>query len=43
MVTMEGRAPRRGRALAELKVIRDGALLVRDGTIAALGPAAKVE
>jgi imidazolonepropionase len=42
-VTVAGRAPRRGRALAEPGVLRDGAILVRDGLIAAVGPAGKIE
>jgi len=43
VVTAAGRAPRRGRALAQLAILKDGAILVRDGKIAAVGPAAKVE
>ena len=34
--------PRRGRALGELGIIRDGALLVRDGRIAAVGQRGEV-
>jgi imidazolonepropionase len=37
LVTLRGPAPRRGRALRELGIIRDGAVLVRDGRIAAVG------
>lgn len=43
ILTLRGRAPRRGRALANLGIVRDGALLVRDGRLAAIGPRAKVE
>jgi len=43
IVTVGGRAPRRGKALGEISVLRDGAILVRDGLIAAVGPAAKIE
>src|SRR5262245_31772041 len=42
-VTVAGRSPRRGGALADLGVLREGAVLLRDGFIAAVGPAAKVE
>jgi imidazolonepropionase len=37
LLTLRGAVPRRGRALGELGIIRDGALLVRDGRIAAVG------
>jgi imidazolonepropionase len=43
LVTLRGPAPRRGRALGELEVIRDGALLVRDGRIAAISTRRRVE
>lgn len=43
IVTVRGTAPRRGKALGELEVIRDGALLVRDGRIAAIGARHKIE
>jgi len=43
IVTVAGRAPRRGKSLAEIGVLRDGAILIRDGAIAAVGPAAKIE
>ena len=43
MLTLRGRGPRRGTALSNLGIIRDGALLVRDGLIAAAGPRAQVE
>ena len=43
LLTLRGRGPRRGAALSNLGLIRDGALLVRDGRIAAVGTRAKVE
>ncbi len=43
LLTLRGRGPRRGAALADLGIIKDGALLVRDGLIAAIGPRAKIE
>jgi imidazolonepropionase len=42
LVTLAGAAPRRGRAMRDLAIIRDGALLIRDGRIAAVGPRKKV-
>lgn len=44
LVTLAGPArPRLGAELRELAIIADGALLIRDGTIAALGAASEVE
>jgi imidazolonepropionase len=43
LLTLRGRAPRRGKSLADLGIVPDGALLVRDGVIAAVGPRAEVE
>jgi len=43
IVTVGGRAPRRAQALADVAVLRDGAILLLDGMISAVGPAAKVE
>jgi imidazolonepropionase len=43
LLTLSGRGPRRGSALADLDIIKDGALLVRDGLIATVGTRAKVE
>jgi imidazolonepropionase len=43
LVTMSGPVPRRGAALADPGVVRDGAVLVRDGRIAAAGSRAKLE
>lgn len=43
VVTLRGPVPRRGAALANPGVIRDGAVLILDGKIAAAGPRVKVE
>ncbi len=43
MLTLRGRGPRRGNALSNLGIVKDGALLLRDGVIAAVGARAKVE
>jgi imidazolonepropionase len=43
LLTLRGSGPRRGTELANLGVIKDGALLVRDGLIAAVGTRAKIE
>jgi imidazolonepropionase len=43
LLTLRGRAPRRGKTLSELGIVRDGALLIRDGAIAAVGDRAQVE
>jgi imidazolonepropionase len=43
LLTLRGRTPRRGSALADLGIIKNGALLVRDGNIAAVGTRAKIE
>jgi imidazolonepropionase len=43
VLTLRGRGPRRGNSLAQPGIVKDGAVLVRDGLIAAVGPAAKVE
>jgi imidazolonepropionase len=43
MLTLRGRGPRRGNALSNLGIVKDGALLLRDGMIAAVGSRAKVE
>jgi len=43
LLTVAGRVPRRGRALSNPGIIRDGAVLVQDGAIAAVGTTAKVE
>lgn len=43
LLTLRGSAPRRGRALGDLGLIRDGALLIRNDRIAALGPRRRIE
>jgi imidazolonepropionase len=43
LLTLRGHGPRRGKALSILGIIKDGALLVRDGTIAEVGARAQVE
>jgi imidazolonepropionase len=43
VVTLRGAVPRRGRALGELGIIRDGALLIHDDRIAAVGPRRSIE
>lgn len=43
LLTLRGSVPRRGRALRELGVVRDGALLVRDDRIVAVGARRKIE
>jgi imidazolonepropionase len=43
LLTLRGRGPRRGAALSSLGIIKDGALLVRDGLITAVGTRAQVE
>jgi len=43
LLTLRGAVPRRGRALRELGIIRDGAIVVRDDRIAAIGPRRRIE
>jgi imidazolonepropionase len=43
LLTLRGGAPRRGNSLSNLGIVKDGALLVREGKIAALGTRAQVE
>lgn len=43
LLTLRGRAPRRGLALRELRIVRDGALLVKDDRIAAVGSRRRIE
>ena len=43
LVTMRGAVPRRGRALRDIGIIRDGAVLVRKGLIAAVGTRRHIE
>ncbi len=42
LVTLRGPVPRRGRALTDPGIIRDGAVLVRNGMIVAAGPRRRV-
>jgi imidazolonepropionase len=43
LLTLRGAVPRRGRALTELGIIRDGALLVHDDRIVAVGTRRRIE
>ena len=43
VLTLRGRGPRRGAALSNLGIVKDGAVLVRDGRVAAVGMRSKVE
>jgi len=43
LLTLGGPAPRRGQALSSLGIIKDGALLLREGLIAAVGTRAEIE
>jgi imidazolonepropionase len=43
LLTLRGPVPRRGRALADVSIIRDGALLVEDDRIAAVGTRGQIE
>jgi len=43
LLTLRGAVPRRGRALGELGIIRDGALLIRDDRIVAIGTRRRIE
>ncbi len=43
LLTLHGRGPRRGNSLSNLGLIKDGALLVCEGVIAAVGTRAQVE
>jgi imidazolonepropionase len=43
LVTLLGSGPRRGNSISKIGVIRDGAVLVREGKIVAAGPRAQVE
>jgi imidazolonepropionase len=43
LLTLRGSGPRRGTSLSKLGLIEDGAVLVRDGLIAAVGRRAEVE
>jgi imidazolonepropionase len=43
ILTLRGRGPRRGKALSQLGIVKEGAALVRDGVIVAVGPVTKIE
>jgi imidazolonepropionase len=43
LLTLRGRGARRGNSLSELGIVKDGALLIRDGVIIGVGTRAKVE
>jgi len=43
LLTLRGRGARRGNSLSDLAIIKDGALLVQDGLIAAVGTRAEIE
>jgi len=43
LVTLRGPVPRRGKALANPGIIRDGAVLIENGKIAAVGPRTEIE
>src|SRR5579862_9767465 len=43
LLTLRGRGPRRAAALSNLGIVKDGAVLVRDGRVAAVGARSKVE
>ena len=42
LLTLRGPAPRRGTSMRDLGIIPDGAVLIQDGKIAAVGPTAEV-
>ncbi len=43
LLTLRGPVPRRGKALSNLGILRDGALLIRDGLIVAVGTRPEIE
>jgi imidazolonepropionase len=43
LLTLRGRAPRRDKAVSNLGILKDGALLIRDGVIAAVGSRSEIE
>jgi imidazolonepropionase len=43
LLTLRGRVPRRGKFLSDIGIIRDGALLTRDGIVAAVGTRSELE
>ena len=43
MLTLRGTAPRRGKTLSELGILRDGAMLIRNGVIVSVGAQSEIE
>jgi imidazolonepropionase len=43
LLTLRGRVPRHGKALSHLGILKNGALLIRDGIIAAVGTRSEIE
>ena len=43
LLTLRGHVPRRGKALSDLGILRDGALLIRDDVIVAVGARSEIE
>ena len=43
LLTLRGRVPRRRKALSDLGILKDGALLIRDGILAAVGTRSEIE
>jgi imidazolonepropionase len=43
LLTLRGRVPRRGKSFADIGIIPGGALLIRDGVIAAVGTRSEIE
>jgi imidazolonepropionase len=43
LLTLRGRAPRRGKNLSNLGILKNGAVLIRDGVIAAVGSRSEIE
>src|ERR1700687_2420146 len=43
LVTLAGPAPRRGQAMRQLSIIENGAVLIGNGRIVAVGPRRKIE
>ncbi len=43
LLTLRGRVPRHGKALSDLGIVKNGAVLIRDGVIAAVGTRAEIE
>jgi imidazolonepropionase len=43
LLTLRGRAPRRGKNLSDLGIVKNGGVLIRDGVIAAVGGLGEIE